>query len=179
MTDKQKARAVAAYLAQMREDCRTAAGAAAIAGLPEVGKLIAWIASAPLDKLRGMRYTDIIKRSAQRAENEEGNKMKKLYIESDNGGRSVMLRAGAKWYVCDCSPSGYFGAVDILGGTEEEAAARMRKAIDAGDIYGENDCAENLDTFRYIPDYTGLSAEQIESRENDGRTCDYMRMIEI
>ena len=105
--------------------------------------------------------------------------MKKLYIESDNGGRSMMLRIGNKWYVCDCSPSGYFGDVDILAGTEEEAAARMRKAIDAGEIYDESDCAENLDAFRYIPDYTGLSAEQIENRENGGRTCDYMRMVEI
>lgn len=105
--------------------------------------------------------------------------MKKLYIESDNGGRSVMLRVGKKWYVCDCAPSGYFGTVDILDGTEDEVAARMRKAIDAGDIYDENDCAENLDTFRYIPDYDGLTAEQIENRENNGRTCDYMLIVEI
>jgi hypothetical protein len=110
---------------------------------------------------------------------QEGKTMKKLYIESDNGGRSVMLRIGSKWYVCDCAPSGCFGDVDILEGTEEEAAARMRAAINAGEIYDENDCAENLDTFRYIPDYDGLTTEQIENRENDGRTCDYMRMVEI
>lgn len=56
MTDKQKARTVAAYLAQMREDCRTAAGAALIAGLPDTARALSWIASAPLDKLREMRY---------------------------------------------------------------------------------------------------------------------------
>lgn len=110
---------------------------------------------------------------------QDGKTMKKLYIESDNGGRSVMLRVGKKWYICDCAPSGYFGTVDIIDGTEEETAARMRKAIDGGEIYDENDCAENLETFRYIPDYDGLTAEQIENRENDGRTCDYMRMVEI
>lgn len=115
----------------------------------------------------------------RRKRKREGKKMRKLYIESDNSGRSVMLRVGKKWYVCDCAPSGYFGSVDILYGTEEETAARMRKAIDAGEIYDENDCAENLDTFRYIPDYDGLTAKQIESRENGGRTCNYMHMVEI
>lgn len=45
-----------AYLETMRSDCITAAGAATIAGLPEVGKVLALIASAPLDKLRKMRY---------------------------------------------------------------------------------------------------------------------------
>ena len=121
-----------------------------------------------------------IRRQVRRWKRKQEEKtMKKLYIESDNGGRSVMLRIGKKWYVCDCAPSGYFGSVDILDGTEEETAARMRKAIDEGDIYDENDCAENLETFRYIPDYDGLTAEQIENRENDGRTCDYMRMVEI
>ncbi len=73
-------RAVTNYLADMRADCKTAAGAAVIAGLPEVGKVLAWISSAPLDKLRGMRYTDIIKQPAQRAENQEGNTMKKYAV---------------------------------------------------------------------------------------------------
>lgn len=47
-----------AYLDIMRSDCITAAGAATIAGLPEVGKVLAWITSAPLDKLREMRYKE-------------------------------------------------------------------------------------------------------------------------
>lgn len=90
-----------------------------------------------------------------------------LYIESDNGGRAVMLRVSEKWYICDCSPSGCFGDIDILDGTEHEAAARVREAINNGEVYDEIDCAENLETFRYIPEYDGLTAEQIEERENE------------
>lgn len=56
MTEQQKARTQREYLAIMREDCRTAAGAALIAGLPDTARALAWIASAPLDKLREMRY---------------------------------------------------------------------------------------------------------------------------
>ena len=73
-------RAASNYLADMRADCTTAAGAATIAGLPEVGKVLAWIASATLDELRGMRYTEIIKQPAQRAEKQEGKTMRKLKV---------------------------------------------------------------------------------------------------
>ena len=55
------------YLADMRADCITAAGAAAIAGLPEIGRILAYIADAPLDKLRRIRYNDIINQPAQQA----------------------------------------------------------------------------------------------------------------
>lgn len=74
------------YLADMRADCITAAGAAVIAGLPEAGKVLAWIAGAPLDKLRGMRYTDIIKQPAQRAEKQEGKTMKNARAYFDKNG---------------------------------------------------------------------------------------------
>lgn len=90
-----------------------------------------------------------------------------LYIESDNGGRAVMLRISEKWYICDCTPSGCFGDIDILGGTEHEAAARVREAINSGEVYDEIECAENLETFRYIPEYDGLTAEQIEEKERE------------
>ena len=36
-----------------------------------------------------------------------------LYIESDNGGRAVMLRVDNTWYICDCAPSGCFGDIEI------------------------------------------------------------------
>jgi hypothetical protein len=90
-----------------------------------------------------------------------------LYIESDNGGRAVMLRISEKWYICDCAPSGCFGDIDILEGTEHEAAARVRDAINAGEVYDEIDCANNLESFRYIPEYDGLTAEQIEEKERE------------
>lgn len=90
-----------------------------------------------------------------------------LYIESDNGGRAVMLRISEKWYICDCAPYGCFGDIDILEGAEHEAAARVREAINSGEVYDEIDCANNLESFRYIPEYDGLTSEQIEEKERE------------
>lgn len=90
-----------------------------------------------------------------------------LYIESDNGGRAVMLHISEKWYICDCAPSGCFGDIDILDGTEYEAAARIRKAINSGEVYDEFDCANNLESFRHIPEYDGLTVEQIVEKERE------------
>lgn len=90
-----------------------------------------------------------------------------LYIESDNGGRAIMLRISEKWYICDCAPSGCFGDIDILDGTEHEAAARIREAIESGEVYDEIDCANNLESFRYIHEYDRLTAEQIEEKEKE------------
>lgn len=90
-----------------------------------------------------------------------------LYIESDNAGRAVMLRVSEKWYICDCAPSGCFGGIDILEGTEHEAAARVREAINSGEVYDEIDCANNLESFRYIHEYDGLTAEQIMEKERE------------
>ena len=83
-------KAAANYLSNMRADCTTAAGAAVISGLPELGRVLAWIASAPLDKLRGMRYTDIIKQHAQRAEKQEGKTMK-TYTRHEYAGYDIYV----------------------------------------------------------------------------------------
>ena len=110
--------------------------------------------------------------------------MAKMYIISDNGGRAVLLNAGelgAFWFICDCAPSGCFGYVDILDGTEQDAAARMRCAIDLGLLGTPEMYADVIDEslWRPIPEWHALDADEIEHIENAGRSCDFMTLTEI
>lgn len=153
-----------ALLDDCREHLVLAVGSVAGAGEHETAARINAILI-ELDIKCEMCYTG---KNARKARKTEGKKMKcALYIESDNGGRAVMLSVDKAWYICDCAPSGCFGDVDILNGTEREAAARVREAINAGEVYDEIDCANNRESFRYIPEYDGLTAEQIEEQERE------------
>lgn len=107
--------------------------------------------------------------------------MAKLYIESDNGGRSIALSAGGYWFICDCAPSGRFGIVDILNGTDQDAAARMRCAIDLGLLDAPDEYANGIDEsiWHPIPEWHALDADEIVDRENAGRSCDFMTLTEI
>lgn len=108
--------------------------------------------------------------------------MAKLYIESDNGGRAVALNAGYYWFICDCAHSGCYGGVDILGGTEKDAAHRIRAAIESGELYDADDQAEfvaGLIGWRIIPEWHALDADEVEKIENAGRSCDFMTLTEI
>lgn len=108
--------------------------------------------------------------------------MAKMYIESDNGGRSVVLNSGDDWYICDCSPWGRFGDVDILLGTDEDAAHRIRAAIESGELYDADEQSEfvvDLMRWRIIPEWHALSAHQIECVENAGKPWDSMTLTEI
>lgn len=150
------------------DDCREylvlAVGSAAGAGERETAARINAIL-VDIDIACEMCYTG---KNSRKARKTEGKNMKyALYIESDNGGRAVMLSVDKTWYICDCAPSGCFGDVDILNGTEHEAAARVREAINAGEVYDEIDCANNRESFRYIPEYDGLTAGQIEETERE------------
>lgn len=153
---------------QWLDDCKEhlvqATGSAYCAGCKELAQSINSILM-ELDKMEFLGYTG---KNARKARKTEGKNMKyALYIESDNGGRAVMLSVDNTWYICDCAPSGCFGDVDILNGTEHEAAARVREAINAGEVYDEIDCANNRESFRYIPEYDGLTAGQIEETERE------------
>lgn len=107
----------------------------------------------------------------------------KMYIESDNGGRTVAIEIDKKWYFVDCAPSGTWGDIDILDGTEEEAAARIRAGIETGECYDIDDCAAEIEAenpiFRHVPEYDGMSVEEVVDMDNNGRTCDFTTYTEI
>lgn len=87
----------------------------------------------------------------------------KLYLMCDNGGRCVAFENNGKWYILDCSPSGLFGDVDILEGTPEESAERIRNGIDSGILYTEKEQAENLEMWQHIPEWDGKTVSEIEN----------------
>lgn len=106
----------------------------------------------------------------------------KMYIESDNGGRAIAIEINKKWYFVDCAPCGTWGDIDILDGTEEEAAARIRAGIESGECYGVEDCAEEVESnalYQHIPEYDGMNVQQVEEYDNHGRTCDFTTYTEI
>lgn len=107
----------------------------------------------------------------------------KMYIESDNGGRAVAIEINNTWYFVDCAPYGTWGYIDILDGTEEEAAARVRAGIENGECYGIDDCASDIESgnalFRHIPEYDGMTVEQIAEYDNQNKTCDFTTYTEI
>lgn len=108
--------------------------------------------------------------------------MAKMYIESDNSGRAVALNAGDDWYICDCAYTGCFVDVDIMNGTVQDAAHRIRTAIESGELYTADDyaeCADDLSAWRPIPEWNGLTASGIMDSENAGRSCDFMTLTEI
>lgn len=97
--------------------------------------------------------------------------MNKMYIESDNSGRSIFINIGKSWYYVDCAPNGKWGDVDIIEGTEEEAAKRIREAINNEECYGIEDCESDIEgenpLYRHIPEYDGMTARQIEEYEQE------------
>jgi hypothetical protein len=106
----------------------------------------------------------------------------KMYIESDNGGRAVAIEINKKWYFVDCAPYGTWGDIDILDGTEEEAAARIREGIKNGECYGVEDCAAEVESdtlYQHIPEYDGMTVQQVEEYDNRNRTCDFTTYTEI
>lgn len=107
----------------------------------------------------------------------------KMYIESDNGGRAIAIEINKKWYFVDCAPSGTWGDIDILDGTEEEAAARVRAGIESGECYGIEDCAQDISAgdmlYKHIPEFDGMNVQQVEEHDNNGRTCDFTTYTEI
>jgi hypothetical protein len=124
----------------------------------------------------------MIRRYVRRKKQQEVKKMAKMYIESDNGGRSVVICTGKKWYMCDCAPWGRFGDVDILDGTEQDAARRMRKAIKSGDLDSADDYARGIEndyTWERIDAWDGMDAGKVEEYENNGRDCDFMALTKI
>ena len=103
-----------------------------------------------------------------------------LYIESDNGGRSVFLCLNGKWYYYDTAPNGTYGGIDVLDGSEEDAAKRIRSAIDSGELFDADDFDESdVETWNYIKEYDGMTAEDILDKENSGRDFDYTELVEI
>ena len=107
----------------------------------------------------------------------------KMYLESDNGGRAIAIEINQKWYFVDCAPNGTWGDIDILNGTKEEAAARVRTGIENGECYDINDCAEAIECgdtlYKHIPNYDGMDAEEVAAYDNEGRTCDFTTYTEI
>ena len=97
--------------------------------------------------------------------------MKKMYLESDNGGRCIFICICNIWYSVDCAPSGTWGDIDILDGDEEEAAERIREAINNGECYGIEDCESDIEgedpLYKHIPEYDGMTARQIEEYEQE------------
>ena len=83
--------------------------------------------------------------------------MKKMYIESNNGGNCIMVNEDGKWYTTNCSDiNGFFGDVQIQ--TEEptsEIAKKLHKQLeDGGGI--------DIEGMREIPEIEEMSIEEIE-----------------
>ena len=83
--------------------------------------------------------------------------MKKMYIESNNGGNCIMVNEDGKWYVehC-CNSNGLWGDIQIQ--TEEpisEIAKKLHKQLeDGGGI--------DIEGMREIPEIEEMSIEEIE-----------------
>lgn len=106
----------------------------------------------------------------------------RMYVMDDNGGRGILLNVGNAWTYNDCTPSGTYGDVDILSGSPESAAQRIRRAIQNGDVYGPDDFEiSDLNDygFRTIPEYSGMTIDEIDEYENNGRDFDTTAFAEI
>ena len=106
----------------------------------------------------------------------------RMFVQEDNGGRGILLNVGREWSYNDCSPNGTYGDVDILSGSIESVASRIRKAIQNGEVYGPNDFGiDDLDDygFRAIPEYRGMTIAEIDEYENNGRDFDMTSYAEI
>ena len=106
----------------------------------------------------------------------------KLYIESDNGGRSIACDLLGSWFFNACSPSGTFCGIDILEGSDEDAASRIRSAIDKNLIDLDDidiDITYHEDQWKFIPEYKNLSSDEIEEKENSGRDFDLTTFTRI
>lgn len=109
--------------------------------------------------------------------------MARMYIESYNGERTVALTTGGRWFIFDHAPSGYFDTVDIMSGTEQDAANRMCRAIEWGALYTADDYANLVDVkgsaWLYIKAWDSMSAEDVIEYENLGRSCNLLTLTEI
>lgn len=106
----------------------------------------------------------------------------KLYIESDNGGRSIACELNGLWFFDACSPDGTFCGIDILEGSDEDAASRIRSAIDQNLIDLDDleiDIDYHDDQWKFIPEYKNLSSDEIEEKENSGRDFDLTTFTRI
>ena len=105
--------------------------------------------------------------------------MTKMYLQSDNGGYGVLITDGNKWYYW----SEYHLPVSLEADTDEENVEIIRKAILNGDIYDADDfITEFNDEERaehYISAYDGMNIEEIDTKENIGRFCDFTYYTEI
>lgn len=83
--------------------------------------------------------------------------MKKMYIESNNGGNCIMVNEDGKWYTTNCSDTnGFFGDVQIQ--TEEptsEIAKKLHKQLEDG-------VGIDIEGMREIPEIEEMSIEEIE-----------------
>lgn len=107
----------------------------------------------------------------------------KMYIESDNGGRAIAIEFNRVWYFVDCAPYGTWGDIDILEGTEEAAAERIRRGIKNGACYGLADCISDIEAgdmlYNHISEYDGMTVDDILKKENSDRDFDLIKFVEI
>ena len=83
--------------------------------------------------------------------------MKKMYIETNNGGNCIMVNEGGKWYVDHCyNSNGFWGDIQIqTEGPISEIAKKLHKQLeDGGGI--------DIEGMREIPEIEEMSIEEIE-----------------
>lgn len=109
----------------------------------------------------------------------------KMYIASDNGGRYIVIELNCAWYFCNLAPWGRWGDIDVLEGSEEEAAERIRRGIKDGACYGLADCIPDIEAgnmcyvYDHILEYDGMTVDDILEKENSNRDFDFIKFVEI
>lgn len=98
--------------------------------------------------------------------------MKKMYLESNNGGYGILVTGGERWYYWDESqlPVTLNGKDEDGRLDDNENVKIILKAIESGDMYDVDDWLDEFSNEElephYISAYDGLDIEGIDNLEN-------------
>jgi hypothetical protein len=85
----------------------------------------------------------------------------RVFVQDDNGGRGILITDGSDWWYTDCAPDGMYGDVDILEGSSESVAQKLRAAYESGEIGFDPDYG-----FRRVDEYSGYTLDDIDDLAN-------------
>lgn len=99
----------------------------------------------------------------------------RMYLERDNSGYGILITDGQNWWY-------YHEAhlpVNLTAETDEGNAGIIRLAVARGELYNADDFVSEAETDHIITAYDGMTLEEIDKYENNDRSCDFTKYIEI
>lgn len=83
-----------------------------------------------------------------------------MYLEHNNAGTGVLINLNGVWFYENCSPTGFYGDVDICSGHDSDIVKNLKKQL----LMCDNEV--EVDSYNEVAEYHFKTIEEIEELEN-------------